>query len=887
MNILKLRTLDGPNVFHHRPVVVMTLDLEELDGRESREFDGFNERLLHTLPGLHEHVCGKGYSGGFVERLRDGTYFGHVVEHAAIELAAPLGIGGNYGKTVRGPSPRSFDVVVRSCVHAAMRHLLTRAVDGVEALLRGETWDVDRLRAEAQDIVSDTDLGPSTRAIVNAARARGIPWVRLNGQSLVQLGYGRRRRLIESTMAETTSSIAVEVAQDKALTKTLLERAFLPVPRGRTVTTLDAAIAAAHELGGPAVIKPLDGNQGKGVAVGMRSVEEITAAFTQAQQYSPEVIVEETFAGHDYRVLVVGGRMVAASRRSPPCVVGDGVRTVADLVAAANEDPRRGKGHEKPLTQIRLDQTALMCLAKQGLRPDAVPARGREVLLRDSSNLSTGGTATDVTHLVHPSVRALCERAARVIGLDICGVDYVAPDISVPAGDGAGIVELNAGPGIRMHVHPSEGVARDVGAPIVQMLFPGEDSGRIPLISITGTNGKTTVTRMVAHAIGATGVNVGMTTTDGIWIGGQTVATGDMTGPRSAQVVLSDPSVDVAVLETARGGIVRSGLGYDWSDIGVITNIQLDHIGQDGIESLEDLAHIKSLVAERVKPGGVLVLNADDPQVMAVLNKPAFGETPREIRLFSASPDQLHVRRHISRGGIAYYPRNGWIVEHADSEQRRIVAIADMPSALGGVAEFQVLNAMACAAVCRAHGLSCEQVAAALQTFGAHDHNQGRGNLYRVGRGYVLLDYGHNPAAFEAIGQLARRWQGHKVTGIVGLPGDRADWVIEASARVAARAFHRVIVREDEDLRGRHQGELPRFLCETITRFAPDQDCCVVTDEAAALREAVATMQPGEVVVVFYEDLDTLRQTLDELHAVPAARVEPPYDESMEIPRRA
>src|SRR3954469_18957639 len=875
MKIITTRTVDGPNVFTYHPVIITTLDLEDLHERESRDITGFNDRLLDCLPGLREHVCGKGYPGGFVERLSEGTYFGHIIEHVAIEVGSKLGITGNYGKTVRSSQPHCFDLVIHSHVHAATRHLVRGAMNGVDALRRGEPWDLKRLIAEATQIAADKALGPSTRAIVDAAAERGIPWRRLTDDSLVQLGYGSERRLLQSTMPDGTSSIGLEIAQDKELTKQLLERAFIPVPHGATVSNAEDAVALLDEIGGSAVVKPLNGNQGKGVAVGLRSADEVRAAFARAQEYSRQVVVEETFQGDDYRLLVINGRLVAASRRAPACVVGDGVRTVAELGAIENQDPRRGGGHEKAWTRIPVDEAAAASLLAQGLDTTSVPAEGQRVRLRENANLSTGGTATDVTDDVHPDIRSLCERAARVVGLDICGVDLVAPGIDRPLPDGAGIVEVNAGPGIRMHVHPSFGRPRDVGGAIVDMLYPSRGTGRIPLISVTGTNGKTTVTRMIAHAIGEGGRCVGMTTTDGVWIGGRPVARGDMTGPRSAHAVLGDPSVQVAVLETARGGIVRTGLGYDWSNIGIITNIQLDHIGQDGIESLEDLAFIKSLVAERVKEGGVLILNADNDPVMRLLEEPRVSRTPREVRLFSLYPNHFRVRRHVAQGGVAYVPRNGWIVELAGSAHTPIVQAADIPAALGGAARFQLANAMAAAAACRAYGLTPAQIARGLCTFDAQAHNQGRGNLYQVGRGYVLLDYGHNPAAIEAVGDMAARWFGRRLTGIVGVPGDRVDWLIEESAKVAARAFHRVIVREDEDLRGRRRGEVPHLLCEAISRHAPARECRTVTDETTALRTAIDTMQDNEVVVLFYEDLDTLTRVLHERRATAATRVEP------------
>jgi cyanophycin synthetase len=875
MRIIGTRTIDGPNVFTYRPVVLMTLDLQELHERESCDLPGFVERLNERLPGLAEHVCGKDYPGRFVERLREGTYLGHVVEHVAIEWGQATGATGNYGKTVRSARAHCFDVAITSYVHRATRHLLHAAVAFVDATVRGDAFDTAAVLTAARRLVDDTRLGPSTRAIVDAAARRNIPWKRLDDESLVQLGYGTHRRLIRSTVGDATSAIAVEIAQDKAATKALLARAFIPVPEGVVAESQAEALAAFDEIGAPVVLKPLDGNQGTAVSVGVRSHDEVRAAFQLAQAQSPRVIVEQMLVGNDYRILVVGGRVVAASRREPPAVTGDGTRTVRELVAIANQDPRRGEGHEKPLTAIQLDDTALVHLRTQGLDLESVPEEGRTVWLRESANLSTGGTAEDVTERVHPDVCRVCERAARVVGLDICGVDLMTPDISQPLGPSSGIVELNAGPGIRMHHHPSAGAPRNVGDAIVDLLFPDGHDGRIPVIAVTGTNGKTTVARMVAHVLQMARRRVGLTTTDGVWIGGAQVAAGDMTGPRSAQVVLSDPWVDAAVVETARGGIVRSGLGYDWSDVGIMTNIQLDHIGQDGIETLEDLAHIKSLVLERVREGGTLVLNADDAHVMRLMDHPRVRKLRREVRLFSAYPNHVNVRRHLGRGGTAYFPRRGWIVEGSGGAEQNLVKIATIHAVLGGAAQHQLANALAAVAACRAQGLTADQLALSLRTFDAHAHNQGRGNLYRVGHGYVLIDYGHNPAAFEAVGQMSARWLGRRVTAVIGVPGNRADWIIEEAARAAVRAFDRIIVREDADRRGRNHGEVPGLLCAAIASHAPSRPCQVVPSEREALRLAVQGMDPNEVVVVFYEDLAGVQQTLAELGAVRAQIVEP------------
>jgi len=874
MRVESIRTLAGPNVYTHSPALLMRLDLEDLAGRETREFEGFNERLLARLPGLDSHHCSRGYAGGFVERLREGTYFGHVVEHVALELTGLAGVGVTHGKTRSADRPGLYHVVVEYRAERCTRFLLETAVALVEALLAGEPFPVEERVCEARRIAARTELGPSTRAIVEAAARRGIPWSRVGPDSIVQLGWGRHRRFVQAATSDLTSSVAVEIAADKDLTKQLLEAAAIPVPRGVVVKTEAEAVAALRELGGAVVVKPLDGRQGCGVSLNLSTAEEVAAAFRIAREHSGSVLVEELIRGRNYRVLVVGGRVVAASERLPCHVVGDGRRTVAELIELANEDPLRGDGHEKPLTKIKVDDIALAHLARTGWGLERVPAPGQTVFLRESVNLSTGGVARDVTDRAHESVRRACVRAARAVGLDICGVDLVLEEIAAPFVKGSGaVIELNASPGLRMHCHPSEGRPRDVGEAIVRMLYP-EGDGRVPVFSVTGTNGKTTVTRMISHVLASAGLTVGMTTTDGVWVGGERVAEGDTTGPHSARAVLSDPTVEAAVLETARGGIVRRGLGYDWSDVAVLTNIQPDHIGQDGIESVEDLLWIKSLVAERVREGGALVLNADDERLARLADHPRVAKTAKRVVYFSMRENHVVIRKHADAGGTAFFVRDGWVVEASGFEQRRLLRVAGVPATVGGAAEFQVANVLACVAACRAHGVSVEQVASALATFRAAADNPGRFNLYRLpAGGHALLDYGHNPEAFRAVCQTVARWDGLRATGIVGLPGDRADELIEEAGRAAARGFSRVVIKEDKDPRGREKGEVAERLRRAVLDEAPGRECAVVLDEAEALRGELRRLGAGGVVVMFYDKLEPLLRVLEEFGAEPASGI--------------
>lgn len=762
MRILDVRTFSGPNVYHHKPMLVIELDLEELAHSTTAEQPKFVERLLALLPGLQAHHCSKGRPGGFVERMQEGTYFGHVVEHVALELEGLAGSHVTHGKTRAAGTPGVYNVAVRFKSEHGMTHLLEQAVELVQTLLSGHTFDVSGTLAEYRAISADKDLGPSTAAIVDAAARRGIPWRRLDDGNLVQLGYGRHRRLIEAAVTDATSLIAVDTVGDKVRTKELLHEAGVPVPRGGVV------------------------------------------------------VVEEGLRGRDYRLLVVNGELIAASERKPCEVVGDGEATVRELIVALNQDPLRGEDHELPLTKVKVDEELSEYLARSGLDLDHVPAEGESVRLRANANLSAGATAVDVTDLVHPATQRACERAAALVGLDICGVDLITSDIGEEL-DG-GILELNASPGLRMHVAPSQGASRDVGGAIVAGLFPPGSQARVPICAVTGTNGKTTVTRLVSHLVSLQGLQVGMTSTDGIHIGADQVRRGDLSGAASARSVLADATVEVAVLETARGGILRRGLGYDWADVGVITNITPDHLGQDGVDTVDDLVWIKSLVAERVKDGGVLVLNAQDPGCLQVAREERVDVGRLQLVMFATDPSADAMAEHLLAGGAGYFVRDGWLVECSAGVEYTITRLEEVPLTMGGRARFQVENVLAAAAAARALGVTREQVATGLATFG-QVHNSGRANLYAHGRGFVFVDYGHNEAALRAAGELLATWDGPLV-GVVGAPGDRTDELIKNAAHAAAGAFPRVVLREDSDLRGRAPGEVAGIMRAAIEACA-------------------------------------------------------------------
>jgi cyanophycin synthetase len=862
MRIDAIRALYGPNVYSNRPVLLMKLDLAELADRETRELPGFNERLLALLPGLGEHFCGLGYAGGFVERLNEGTFFGHTVEHVALELTELAGVPSYFGKTREAGRPGWYNIIIEYQAERGTMHLLRTAVELVEALVRGETYPLDEEIAEAKRLIARTELGPSTRTIVQAAERLGIPWQRLNQQSLVQLGYGKNRKLIAAALTSHTSAIGADIASDKDLTKRLLNRVGLPVPQGEIVHSEAEAIQVFEWLHKPVAIKPCDGHQGKGVSLNLYTPEQVAEGFRIAREHSREVLVEELFVGRDFRVLVVKGKLIAAAERIPAHVLGDGEHTIAELIEAENRNPLRGEGHDFPLTKIEVDDVVIAYLRKNELSLQDVPEAGRKVSLRENANLSKGGTALDVTDAVHPGVRRACERAAEVVGLDICGIDLVLPDIAQPIPpSGACIIEVNAAPGLRMHAFPSAGQPRDVGGAIIQTLYPFGSTSRIPIISLTGTNGKTTIARLIAHLLALTGRRVGLTTTDGIYLNGELIVAGDTTGPRSAQVILSDPTVEIAVLEVARGGLLRGGLAYDWSDISVMSNIQPDHLGQDGLETVDDLLWVKSVVAERVKEGGTLILNADDERLARLPELRRITKVQKKFVYYSLDPENPVIQASVAQGRTVYFLRDGWLIESVAGTETRVIEAAAVPLTLGGRAEFQISNVLAALAAARAYGRPAELIAEALRNYTAQ-RNTGRGNLYRVGAGFVLVDYGHNPEAIAAVGRTLKGLNKGRLTAVLGVPGDRNDEVIRQAGRVAAMHFDRLILREDKDLRGRQSGETPRLLYLAAEETRPGIECRVVLDEPEALALALREVQPDEIIAVFYEKLAPLQELL-------------------------
>jgi len=861
MKILSVRYTEGPNIYIYKPVMVARVDLEQYTERESYEFEGFSDRLLLLLPGLREHHCAKGVPGGFVDRLYGGTYFGHITEHVCIELACLAGLNVHFGKTWYAGSAGHYDIIMECLEFSCQSRLLYFAATIVDSLVHGQVIDISQEIDDVKKLYAKRQLGPSTLSIVEAAQSRNIPVRRMSSGSLIQLGYGHKRKLVEATVTDNTSAVSVDIACDKDMTKHLLKDAGIPVPEGVVVDNVEEAIAHFINLDGPVVVKPYNGNQGRGVSLNLVSAEEVETSFQIAQQFSSEVIVERFIQGVNVRCLVIGGQFVAASERIAAHVCGDGQSTIEQLIDEVNSDEKRGFGHERPLTKIAVDAVVRQTLRKNGMDLTHIPSTGNCILLRESANLSTGGEAIDVTEKLHKSYRQIAERTARIIGLDICGIDMVIPSVTQPgSGQNCAVIEVNAAPGIRMHQYPSHGAPRPVGKAIVDSLFPYGDNGRIPIVSITGTNGKTTTTRLVGHAFSQMGKVVGMTTTGGVYLNGQKIISGDTTGPVSARAVLTDSSVEVAVLETARGGIVRGGLAYDKANVAVITNISLDHVGQDGIETLDDLVHIKSLVAECVVEDGTVVLNVEDENLVQISKR-----LTSRVVFFGPSESHAEMRKHLACGGVGYYVSQGWLIEAKGNLSWEIVALNDIPLTHRGMATFQVENVLAAAAALRASGLTRQQVARAFQTFTARE-NYGRAAIYQLPTGaHLLLDYGHNPDGFVKVGNWLKGIPHKRLVGVIGVPGDRADVVVKQSALCLAELFDAFIVKEDEDRRGRPIGEIAELLKSEILAKSPHKPCLTLQSEAAAIEHAVKMSEVGDIIAVFYEELFIAEQTIREL----------------------
>lgn len=858
MKILDITVYRGRNIYSHKTAVKMLVDIEEYADIPTNRIEGFNEALLACLPGMKSNTCGLGYEGGFLERLQTGTYLGHVLEHIILEMQNILGYDVKYGKTRLFEEPSKYNVIFEYGNEVCALECCKAAVFIMNCLLEHETVEMGEFIDYLKRVSMDAELGPSTSAIVKEAKLRGIPVTRIGTDSLICLGYGKYRRVLESTLTDATSCIAADIASNKQMTKMLLADNKIPVPAGKVVFSEISALMAAREIGVPVAIKPYDGNQGKGVHLNVCEESDIKAAFQEATQYSKGIIVEKFVQGKDYRVLVVGGQVRAVAERVSANVIGDGEHTIAELVNIVNQDERRGEQHEKPLTKIRLDAVCLNILKRRDITPGYVPEAGEAVALRENGNLSTGGISIDRTEEIHPDNADLAVLAAQAIGIDIAGIDIVAESISQPIRKTGGVVvEVNTAPGIRMHLYPSEGKPRNVASDIVDMLYPPGNPIDFPIVSVTGTNGKTTVTRLIAHTLEHAGRTVGMTTTSGVYVKGKCICKGDNTGPVSARTLLSNRQIDAAVLETARGGIVHAGLGYDLADVGVITNVTADHLGLDGIDTLDEMAFVKALVVEAVKDCGHAVLNADDPMTASILPR------VRVKTVFFTRDLEKAALKYEKQAHCFVYEEAGKIKVKSSQEQDVIIDIDAIPITAGGSIPCNIENSLAAVAALWSLGIPKGTIAEGLASFSS---NPGRFNCHAFDHYTVMVDYGHNQAGYEAAIQFLKASGAQRLVGVVGVPGDRLDGDIEAVGRLCAGAFNKLYIKEDLDLRGRARGEVASLLRRSALdcEFAED-GIVLIGNEVDALKAAVESAEHGDMIAVFYEELEPIEEYLKSL----------------------
>ena len=873
MEILEIRTLRGPNYWsgYWKKLIIMRLDIGGYEKKPSQKIKGFYDRMVEVMPTLENHGCSYGEPGGFLKRVVEGTWAGHIIEHFALELQTLAGMDTGYGRTRETGDKGVYNVVFsyheeevgRYAAKASVRLYLALAENKpLDEVKQDIANDVQRMR----EIREDVRFGPSTGSLVEEAVHRGIPYIRLNDQSLVQLGYGVHQRRIQATTTANTNMIAVDIAGNKHATKTLLGDMGVPVPKGYRIRLEDDLEDTLDRVGFPAVIKPLDGNHGKGATVGIKSLDDAMVAWEKAKEYSRWIIVEQQLQGSDFRALVVNNRLIAVAERVPAHVKGDGKQTIQELIDETNADPRRGYGHENVLTQIDIDNQTMRCIKKAGYELDTVLKKGEKLYLKTTANISTGGTAIDVTDEVHPENVFLFERIARIIGLDVAGIDIIAPNVSEPLRQsGGGIIEVNAAPGFRMHLSPSEGIGRNVAEHVIDMLFPPGAESRIPIFAITGTNGKTTTTRLIAHILRNSGRTVGFTTTDGTYIGNEQIVQGDNTGPVSAQLVLKDPTVDVAVLETARGGIIRSGLGFDHCDVGVVLNVAADHLGLKDVNTLEDLARVKSVIPRAVGKGGWAVLNAEDELVYKMKEL-----VDGKVVCFSMDENHPNIRRRAERGRVSCVFENGFITILKGKWKVRVEKAVNIPLTYGGRAEFMIQNVLAATLACFVHGVSIEDIRVGLTTFNAGTaQTPGRLNFMEVGSATVLMDYAHNPAGFSGLTKFISKLPNKYRTVIMTVPGDRRDEDIREMGEIAGKAFDRIVIRHGHYLRGRDPGEVTGLLQEGIARSGNDLQVRVIPDGRDAIHHAIKYARKGELVVTLADlvpqDISYVQEIRDKL----------------------
>ena len=863
MKILSIQALRGPNIWsvNRKKLIQMRLDLEEIEQAPTNKIPGFRERLEKMFPTMIEHRCSEEVRGGFFQRIDRGTWMGHVIEHIALETQSLAGMETGFGRTRETKTPGVYNVCFSYIEEKVGIFAAESAVNIAQALISGNDYDLQADLKKMREIREEVRLGPSTGSIVDEAVSRDIPWIRLGTNSLVQLGYGVHQMRFQATITCKTSNIAVDLACNKEQTKKILSDASIPVAKGDICIDEEDLKLTIDRIGYPIVLKPLDGNHGKGASINVNTWEDALAGLEFAKKYSRKVIVEKFITGHDFRILVIDNKMIAAAQRVPANVVGDGQHNIQQLIDITNTDPRRGYGHENVLTEITVDRDTTDLLGKKGYDLETIPKKDEIVYLKSTANLSTGGTSIDITDMIHPENIFLAERIARVIGLDVCGIDIMAKNLTQPLKENGGVVlEVNAAPGFRMHLAPSEGLARNVAAPVIDMLYPPGKPSRIPIIAVTGTNGKTTTTRLIAHIVKNNGFKVGFTTSDGIYVQNHMLEKGDTTGPISAEFILKDPTVEFAVLETARGGILRSGLGFSRCDIGIITNIQEDHLGISDIHDLNDLARVKSTVVKSVKKDGWAVLNAEDKHCVEIAK-----ELSCKVAYFSMNEHCDVIVNHCRKGGIAAIYENGFVTIKKGDWKMRVDKVTHVPLTMGGKAKFMIANVLAATLASYLWGFKTEDIKSSLETFiPSAAQTPGRMNIFSFKNFKVMIDFAHNPSGYLGIEDFLESVNSDHKVGIIAGVGDRRDEDIKECAAIAARMFNHIIIRQEKHLRGRTEDEIINLILEGIKSQNRDVTYEIVPKEKDAIKHAISIAKDGTFITALSDVITNAIEVVQE-----------------------
>jgi cyanophycin synthetase len=853
MKIIEIKVMRGANYWSdkRKKLIVMKLDIGDWDQKLTNTIESFVEALEQLLPSLKNRQCSEGVENSFLERVKKGTSVGHVVEHIALELLSLAGMECGFGQTRSTNVKSIYHVIFSYNTERAGKYAAKAAVDLVENLLAGLEYNVDTSIQELQSLYNREKLGPSTFAIVNEAESRNIPYTRLNDDSLLMLGQGCNQKIIRASIASTTSSIAVDMASNKNATRNALARSYIPVPKGLLIDDITELEEAVKKIGFPLVTKPINGNHGRGITTQITTLEQAQNGFYDAQKISEDVIIERFISGNDYRFLVINYKLAAVAKRTPALVTGNGIATIEELIHETNTDPNRGEGHQKVLTKITIDAATLSILAAKELRLDSVLPLGEILFLKDTANLSSGGTATDVTDLVHTQNVFMAERIARLMSLDICGIDIITEDVTIPITEKNGaVIEVNAGPGLRMHLSPTEGMARNVAEPLVNMLFPNNADGRIPVVAVSGTNGKTTVTRLIAHLAQAAGHHTGYTTTDGIYIDGTTIRFGDCSGPGGSATVLRDPLVDFAVLECARGGILRSGLGFDKCNISVVTNVTEDHLGLNDIDTIEQLAGVKAVVAESTFDSGTAILNADDDLVYEMKNN-----LKCNIALFSMHANNERIKKHCIEGGLAAFIEDNYFVISKGESKTKIAAVNQVPLTFSGTCEFMIKNVLPALLAASISNFPTETITAGLNSFiPSPTLTPGRMNVFEFKNFRLMIDYVHNTDGYVQMQKFMEQVDATKKTGIISATGDRRVEDIKNIGRYSAQMFDEIIIRHGDN-RGRTSEELSTMLSDGIREIDSNIKVSIISNEIESVQYAIDHAQTGEFIFVCVDDI--------------------------------